>query len=89
MSAPGSQPYKRCGCGVEYMPETWRERPLAKKDIGFGPGIQVFEWGEIHETRQCVCGSHIIVVLDPGKADEEEKIEAARAEALRELADLA
>jgi hypothetical protein len=72
MSVPCNETFKRCACGEEYTPESWRERPLAKKDIGFGPGLQIFEWGEIHETRQCKCGSHIIVVLDPGISEEEE-----------------
>src|ERR1700677_945125 len=49
---------KTCACGRSYTPAQWRQLP--DRSIGRLP------WGEVHEYRQCLCGSHIVIELSEG-----------------------
>lgn len=50
---------KRCACGKVYSREQWETLP--------DKTVYSMEWGEVHEQRQCSCGSHIIIVLEHGE----------------------
>jgi hypothetical protein len=53
--------FKKCSCGRTYTREQWENLPDKK--------VYTLEWGEVHDQRQCPCGSHIIIVLDPGEPE--------------------
>ncbi len=53
---------KQCACGRSYTREEWLRLP--GKSIGSWP------WGEVNEYRQCVCKSHITIVLRKGTPEE-------------------
>ena len=50
---------KTCSCKREYTREQWEALP--------GKKPQTFDWGEVHEMRNCPCGSTIVLVLDDGE----------------------
>jgi len=61
-SATGEPVIKICSCSREYTRASWDALPDKK--------VYTLEWGEVHEQRHCRCGSHIIMVLDPGETHE-------------------
>ena len=50
---------KRCACGRTYTLAEWEALPDKK--------VYTLEWREVHDQRQCPCGSHIIRILEPGE----------------------
>jgi hypothetical protein len=55
----GATIIKRCGCGRTYTRAQWEALP--------DKTVYKHEWGEVHDQRPCPCGSHIVIVLDPGE----------------------
>jgi hypothetical protein len=53
---------RRCACGRSYTLAEWRRLR--------GPLIGSWPWGEVHEYRQCLCGSHITIILRKGTPEE-------------------
>lgn len=54
--------FKTCSCGRTYDLAEWNALPHMK--------LQTFDWGEIHEMRNCPCGSTIVIVVDRGETQE-------------------
>ena len=54
-----AQPIKVCGCGRSYTRAEWEALPDRV--------VYAACTDEVHEQRRCVCGSHIIVVVEAGK----------------------
>ena len=59
MQAAATTTVKTCGCGRQYTQETWEALPDKK--------VYRMEWGEVHEMRNCVCRSTIVMVLEKGE----------------------
>jgi hypothetical protein len=49
------QPIKVCACGRSYTRAEWNALP---------DRIVYTACDEVHEQRRCLCGSHIVVVLE-------------------------
>lgn len=49
---------KECACGLDYTLHDWELLPYV--------GRQDFEWGEVHELRNCHCGSTLVKVIEEG-----------------------
>jgi hypothetical protein len=54
---------KVCGCGRSYTREKW--------DALHRLPNWTYEWGEVQEVRNCVCGSTIVLVVDLGQLEAE------------------
>ena len=59
----GAEPaVKHCACGRSFTRDAWQALP--------DPRVYSFPWREVHEQRRCPCGSHIVIVLDPGDPED-------------------
>lgn len=56
---------KSCSCGLSYTEQQWERLPVAKSK-GHMDGRITYPWGEIHELRNCVCGSTMAFVVADG-----------------------
>jgi len=53
---------KKCSCGRTYTKAQWKKLPFV--------GYQKYEWGEVQEMRNCVCGSTMVIVIIEGDPED-------------------
>lgn len=55
--------HKKCSCGRTYTRSQWEALPVRPD--------WVFDWGEVHQMRDCACGSTLHIIIKQGTDEEE------------------